>query len=244
VKWRARSAENVLAEIEHLVRDRGFGAIAFVDDNFAGSPRRVHEICDGILRRGLDVKWWCFCRVDTIVRNPDMIRHMAEAGAYSVFTGIETASGEILEYINKNIRPGLARDAVEILRRNGIETWASYILGAPEETRDDILSTIRLACELDTEIASFTLLTPYPGTALYDDLKERISETDWGKFDAVHAVFRHPRIPRLELQRLLLRAYGAFYLRHGRSIAGFFRFLSSRKYGVQIAGVELDKRKQ
>jgi anaerobic magnesium-protoporphyrin IX monomethyl ester cyclase len=244
VKWRARSSENVLAEIDHLVRDLGFGAIAFIDDNFAGSPRRVHEICDGILKRGLDVKWWCFCRVDTIVRNPDMIRHMAQAGAYSVFTGIEAASAKVLDYIDKKIGPDLAREAVKILRSNGIETWASYILGAPEEDREDMLSTIRLACDLDTEIAQFTLLTPYPGTALYDDLKDRISVTDWRKYDAVHAVFRHPRIPRLELQRLLLRAYVTFYLRHSRSIAGFFRFLSSRSYGAQIAGVELDKRKQ
>ena len=244
VKWRARSSENVLAEIEHLVRNLGFGALAFVDDNFAGSSKRVHEICDGILQRGLDVKWWCFCRVDTIVRHPDMIRHMAQAGAYSVFTGVEAASSEVLNYIHKGIGPDLAREAVEILRSNGIEIWASYILGSPEEDRNDILSTIRLACELDTEIAQFTLLTPYPGTELFEDLKDRISITDWSKYDAVHAVFRHPSIPRLELQRLLLRAYVAFYLRHSRSIAGFFRFLSSRKYGAQIAGVALEKRKE
>ncbi len=244
VKWRPRSSENVLDEIEHLVRDLGFGAIAFVDDNFAGSSKRVHEICDGILQRGLDVKWWCFCRVDAIVRHPDMIRHMAEAGAYSVFTGVETASVKVLDYINKGIGPDLAREAVEILRRNGIETWASYILGAPEEDRNDILSTIRFACELDTEIAQFTLLTPYPGTALFEDLKDRIFVKDWSKYDAVHAVFRHPLIPRLELQQLLLRAYVTFYLRNRKSIAGFFRFLSSRKYGAQIAGVALDKRKQ
>lgn len=234
VRWRYRSSESVLAEIEHLVRDLGFGALAMIDDNFAGSPKRVHEICDGILQRGLDVKWWCFCRVDTIVRHPDMIEHMAEAGAYSVFTGVETASKEVLDYIHKGIGPELAREAAKILKQNGIETWASYILGAPEEDRNDILSTIRFACELDTEIAQFTLLTPYPGTDLFEELKDRISVTDWSKYDAVHAVFRHPSIPRQELQRLLVRAYLTFYLRHSKSIAGFFRFLTNRKNRAQM----------
>jgi anaerobic magnesium-protoporphyrin IX monomethyl ester cyclase len=234
-KWRARSSESVLAELEYVVRDLGYSAVAFVDDNLTGSPERMHEICDGILKNGLDVQWWCFCRVDTIVRHPRMIRHMSEAGAYSIFIGVETASCRVLDRFHKGINPDQAEEAVRILKRNGIEVWASYILGAPEESREDIRSTIRFARELDTHTASFTILTPYPGTDIYEELKGHITERRWSKYDGVHAVYGHPQIPRLEMQLWHIWAYIAFYLRHARSISGFFRFLSNRKYGKAIA---------
>ncbi|HEN21237.1 MAG TPA: B12-binding domain-containing radical SAM protein, partial [Desulfobacteraceae bacterium] len=149
-KWRARSSGSVIAELEHIVRDLGYGAVAFMDDNFAGSVARTHEICDGILKKNLDLRWWCFCRVDTIVRNPEMIEHMARAGAYSIFVGVETASSGVLNSLHKGINTGQARKAVEILKANGLEIWASYILGAPEEDRSDIMSTIRYSRKLDT----------------------------------------------------------------------------------------------
>ncbi|HID28514.1 MAG TPA: B12-binding domain-containing radical SAM protein [Desulfobacterales bacterium] len=233
-KWRARSSESVLAELEHLVGDLGYKAVAFVDDNFAGSPERIHKICDGILKKGLDIHWWCFCRVDTVAHYPEMVQHMAEAGARSVFIGVETSSSGVLDHFHKGISAGQAREAVRILKRNGIKIWASYILGAPEETRTDIRSTIRFACELDSDIAQFTLLTPYPGTELYEELKDTITEKDWSKFDGVHAVYQHPRIPRVEMQMWHIGANAAFCFRHRRSAVNFFRFLANRNYGAQL----------
>jgi anaerobic magnesium-protoporphyrin IX monomethyl ester cyclase len=242
-RWRARSAESVLAELVHLVRDRGFGAVAFMDDNFTRSPARVRAICDGILREGLDLKWWCFSRVDTVVRHPDLFRRMAEAGARSVFIGVESPSAAVLDGFGKGIRPDMAREAIRILKGHGYEVLASYILGAPEETRRDLRATIRFACELDSDTAQFTLLTPYPGTALYEDLKDRIVERRWSAYDSLHAVFDHPAVPRGELQSWLGRAYLSFYLRHRRSVANFFRFLSLRKFGLQALGQALARRR-
>ncbi len=227
--WRARSAENVLAELEHVVRDLGYGAVAFMDDNFAGSPERIHRICDGILKKDLDVHWWCFCRVDNIVRHPEMIGHMAEAGARNIFIGVESPNAKQLKRFHKGIEPNQARKAVRILKKNKIEIMASFILGAPEETRADIRATVRFAKELDTETAQFTILTPFPGTALYEQLEDRITEKDWGKFDGIHSVFQHPRIPRIELQLWHIWANISFYFRHLRSISGFFRFLIYRR---------------
>ena len=233
-KWRARSAENVLAELEYLVGHLGYRAVAFTDDNFTGSPERVHDICDGILKKGWDVHWWCFCRADTIVRYPDMLEHMAEAGAHSVFVGVETPSLGLLDRFHKGISPDQAEKAVDILKRNGLEIWASYILGSPQETRKDIRTTIRFARQLDTHTAQFTLLTPYPGTDIWEELKDQIGER-WDKFDGVHAVYKHPRIPRTEMQMWLVWANMAFYFRNRRSVNGFRRFLSNRKYGAEIA---------
>lgn len=228
-QWRARSTESVLAELEHVVRGLGYGAVAFLDDNFAGSPERIHQICNGILRKGLDVHWWCFCRVDNIVRHPEMISHMAEAGARMIFIGVESPNAKQLKSFHKGIEPKQARDAVKILKKNKVEIMASFILGAPEETRADIRSTIRFARELDPDTAQFTILTPYPGTVLYDQLKDQITEKDWSKFDGIHSVFRHPRIPRVELQLWHIWANISFYFRDLKAISGFFRFLTYRR---------------
>lgn len=241
-RWRARSSESVLAELEYVVCDLGYGAVSFMDDNFTGSPERIHEICDGILRKGLDVHWWCFCRVDTIVRYPEMIKHMAEAGFRNVFIGVESPSRTLLKHFHKGTDPDEAVNAVKILRQNSIEILASYILGAPEEIRSDLRATIRFACKLDSDTAQFTLLTPYPGTAVFENLKGAISETNWDRFDAIHSVYRHPRIPRMEMQLWLLWAYISFYLRHGRSVSGFFRFLSNRRYGARVVSNVMDSR--
>ncbi|MHC5077369.1 MAG: B12-binding domain-containing radical SAM protein [Planctomycetota bacterium] len=242
-RWRARSASSVLEELQHLHQDLGFRAVAFMDDNFTRSPERIHRLCEGILERKLNLHWWCFSRVDTVVRHPDMIRHMAEAGARSIFIGVESQSTTTLHRFGKGIGPQTAREAVRILKANGFEVLASYILGAKEESRRDLRATIRFACELDTDTAQFTLLTPYPGTALYEELKGRIRERDWRKYDSMHAVFEHPRIPRWELQIWLGRAYTSFYLRHRRSVARFFRFLSKRKFGLQALGQALSRRR-
>jgi radical SAM superfamily enzyme YgiQ (UPF0313 family) len=73
---------------------------------------------------------------------------MSQAGAYSMFVGVETASSGVLNSLHKGINTGQARKAVEILKANGLEIWASYILGAPEEGRRDIMSTIRYSMNL------------------------------------------------------------------------------------------------
>ncbi len=226
--WRARSSESVLMELEQLVRTWNYRALAFMDDNFTGSAERVHRICDGMLRKGWNLRWWCFCRVDTILRQPEMIAHMAEAGACSIFVGIESPNSAVLDDSRKGIRAEQAREAVALLKRHNIEIWASYILGFPRERRRHLRETIRFARRLDTHTAQFTILTPYPGTELWDELFDRLIQTAGKGFDGVHAVFRHPSVPPLEMQIWHLWAYISYYLRSKKSVFGFMRFLRNR----------------
>jgi anaerobic magnesium-protoporphyrin IX monomethyl ester cyclase len=235
-RWRPRSAASVLDEVEHLVRDYGTRAVAFMDDNFARSPARLHRIAEGVLARGLDVHWWFFARVDTVVRFPELFRFLRRAGARSVFMGVESAAEGTLRSYDKGLRPGQAGEAVEILRSAGYEILASYILGAPFETASDVRETIRHACRLDTNTAQFTVLTPYPGTPLYEEVKDRIFDRDWSHYDSVHSVFRLDHLSRLELQLLLVRAYAAFYTRSRKSVYGFYRFLANRRFGLNALG--------
>jgi anaerobic magnesium-protoporphyrin IX monomethyl ester cyclase len=219
--WRYRSAEAVLAELDEVYNRYGFRAVTFMDDNFTLAPDRVEKIADGIMERGYDLKWWTFSRVDTIVRNPGMVARMADAGAIMVYMGIESGSDETLNSLGKETNSTDVYQALQILRRHGIESYGSYIIGNLNESSADVDKTIDLAIKLDTNIAQFTILTPYPGTVLYEKVRERIFCRRWKFYDGLHVVFRHPHINRFRLQLQLIKAFVRFYRRSREAVAGF-----------------------
>jgi anaerobic magnesium-protoporphyrin IX monomethyl ester cyclase len=219
--WRYRSAESVLAELDEVYNRYGFRAVAFMDDNFTLAPGRVEQIADGIMERGYDLKWWNLSRVDTIMRNPDMVAKMAAAGSTTVYLGIESGSDDTLNSLGKNSKSSDVIQAVEILRSNGIESYGSYIIGNLDEGAADVEKTIDLSIRLNTNIAQFSILTPYPGTRLYEEIKGRIFCHRWKFYDGLHLVFRHPRINRHYLQFLLIKAFVRFYRRSREATAGF-----------------------
>jgi len=219
--WRYRSAGSVLAELDEVYNRYGFRAVCFMDDNFTLSPERVEQIADGIIDRGYDLKWWNLSRVDTIVRNPAMVARMAAAGSTTVYLGIESGNEETLNSLGKNIKTTDVTRAVEILRENGIESYGSYIIGNLNETASDVEKTIEMAVRLNTNIAQFSILTPYPGTKLYEQIKDRIFCRRWKFYDGLHIVFRHPLINRHYLQFLLIKAFVRFYRRSREATQGF-----------------------
>ncbi|HEY6874497.1 MAG TPA: radical SAM protein [Geobacteraceae bacterium] len=231
--WRQRSPESVLAELDEIYHRYGFRGVAFVDDNFSLDPERVIRIADGIRERGFDLDWWNFSRIDTIVGNPEMVRAMAAAGSKTVYLGIESAGDEVLRDIGKKGQTAEAAEAVRLLKENGIEVFGSYIIGHLSERRRDIERTIDLAVRLDTDVAQFSILTPYPGTVLYDQLKERIFVRRWKFYDGLHLVFRHPHINRHLLQLLLLKAYFRFYRRSRRAAAEFKAYGRRQDLGLR-----------
>jgi anaerobic magnesium-protoporphyrin IX monomethyl ester cyclase len=219
--WRFRSAASVLAELDEIYDRYGFRAVCFMDDNFTLAPQRVEQIADGIIDRGYDLRWWNFSRVDTIVLNPTMVAKMAAAGSETIYLGIESSSEETLNSLGKNSKASDVTRAVEILRQNGIESYGSYIIGNLNETAADVEKTIDMAVRLNTNIAQFTILTPYPGTKLYEQIKDRIFCRRWKFYDGLHIVFRHPRINRHYLQFLLIKAFVKFYRRSHEATQGF-----------------------
>ncbi len=219
--WRSRSAASVLAELDEIYNRYGFRAVCFMDDNFTLNPQRVEQIADGIIGRGYDLKWWNFSRVDTIVKNPAMVARMAAAGSETVYLGIESGNEETLDSLGKNSSASDVTRAVEILRNNGVESYGSYIIGNLNESAADVKKTIAMAVRLNTNIAQFSILTPYPGTKLYEEIKDRIFCRRWKFYDGLHLVFRHPLINRHYLQFLLIKAFVKFYRRSQEASQGF-----------------------
>lgn len=222
-RWRARSAASVVAEIEEVYHKYGYRAVAFCDDNFTVSPQRVKDICALLIEKKLDLWWWCLSTPAMLLQNEEMVALMAKAGVKTVYMGIESANPTTLEEFNKQRGDDLPQRAVELLKRNGIETFASYILGGLNDDVAAIFRTVRFARRLDTAVAQFTILTPYPGTDLYRKIEGTLRHKKWRLYDGVHLVFRHPKVSFVLMELLLIFAYASFYARGLRAVKGFFR---------------------
>ncbi|MCX8038861.1 MAG: B12-binding domain-containing radical SAM protein, partial [Candidatus Sumerlaeia bacterium] len=234
-KLRFRSVESVEAELEEIYNRYGFRAVAFVDDNFAARPDRVVAVSEAILRRGWDLWWWCFARADHIVRHPEMLEPMARSGCKTIYVGVESASDQSLQDYGKRSDRATVERAFDLLRQHGIQIFASYILGGLHEDHASTEATIELARRLDSNIAQFSILTPYPGTRLFDDLRDRLRHRDWRRYDMLHLVFRHPKLSAFRLYGYLLKANIRFYTRSREARRGFWRVM--RRQGVGLGKI-------
>ncbi len=218
--WRTRSPKNIVDEMEYVINKFDYHAFAFVDDNFTLNSKRVIEISKEIVKRKLDIYWWAFSRVDELLGHEDMVEWMAKSGCKMVFLGIESVSKKVLDEYNKGITANDSIRAVKLLKSYGIDTWGSFIIGALDETKEMIMNTVRFAKLLDPRNVQFSILTPFPGTRLYEDAEKMgvIIHKNWKYYDGAHAVMRTKYLEPHEIQKLLNMAYISFYIRPKRLI--------------------------
>jgi len=233
-KVRMRSVGSVLKEIEEIYDRYHFNAVAFVDDTFNVSPKRVMELCRGIIDRKLDLWWWNLSRIDLLLRNEEMVKEMVRAGGKAVFIGVESSNPKTLDELKKGIDVEDIVQTVEMLKRNGVEMHASYILGGLHDDVKTIHDTIRFAKRLDTNVAQFSILTPYPGTAVYEQVKDRIFKwrSPWSFFDMQHLVFKHDHLSFIRMEWLLLKAHLLYYTRSKRAIQDIWHHIKKHRLGI------------
>jgi len=169
-RYRSRSSRSVISEIESMIRQYNTKRIYFREDLFTADKQRVVALCEEIKGRDLDINWMCESRVNTV--DEETLTAMKEAGCELVWFGVESGSQRILDYLNKQITIMQIRTTYKLCRTVGIKAGASFIIGVPSETADDIQSTISLAGELKAEFAWFNIFTGYPTSPLYEHVKE------------------------------------------------------------------------
>ncbi len=166
LKWRFRSPANVVDEMQHLERDFGVEHILFRDPMFSMQQKRVVEICEEILRRGLKVKWKCETRVDCL--DPDTIAIMARAGCVGINFGVESIDPEVQKGVHR--KPILVKDFVEkvaLCRKHHIATFAFFVVGLPGDTLETILASVEFAVRMNADWTQFTVATPFVGTPMH-----------------------------------------------------------------------------
>ncbi len=221
--WRPRSVENVMAELEYL-QSEGYEQFLFADDNFTLDAKRVSRLCRSIKKEGMDIDWFCDSRVDHV--NYDMFRKMVNSGCKCLFFGIESANQRILDYYRKGITPEESEKAVRKARKAGVDVIVgSFIVGAPDETRREIINTLQFANKLDLDVPDVNILGAHVGTDIWDNLvaKGFLNEDEqWEDEICVPRDVPTP-VPYEELRSLIFDYFRAFYLNPRQLVTEFLR---------------------
>lgn len=212
-RFRMRSAENVVDEMESIHNKYGASQFTFYDDTFTVSKKRVEKICREIRERELNIEWDCGTRVDMV--NKPLLQKMKEAGCIGLWLGVESGSKTVLESMGKEIAIEQTRKAFRTAQEIGLLTIANVLLGFPGETEKSAWETINLVKELNPHDVGFYIATPYPGTPLYETVKERgwLKITDFNKYDTATPIFETPFLSMEKLREIRNKAYQQFYLR-------------------------------
>ena len=169
---RTWSPDNVIAQIDRLVRDYGVTNIKIPDEMFVLNRRHVIGICDRIIERGYRLNIWAYARVDTV--QDEVLAKLARAGFTWLGLGIESGSQHVRDGVEKG--RFVERDivaTVDKIRSYGIHVAANYIFGLPDDTMESMRATLDLALTLNTEWANFYCAMAYPGSPLYDLAKQK-----------------------------------------------------------------------
>jgi len=225
---RARSPENVLAEIRLLTQRYGVREIHLYDSNCAHRAGPLRAVLQQIIEEKINLTWCApnGIRVDSV--DPDLARLMKASGCFQVNVGIESGSPRILRQIRKGLSLEQTRRSVRILRDAGLEVVGFFMFGFPGEARDDIQQTISLALDLPLTGASFSIYSPLPGTPDYQRLLAD-GDPDIEALESLDFVSYQNNLSELspaELRSLQRGAYLRFHLRP-RVLHSFLRNLNS-----------------
>lgn len=211
-KFRKRSVNNLIEELEHLVSE-GISDFLFWSDTFTVDKKWGMEVCDEIIRRGLKIRWVTNSRVDTI--DEEFMRKMKEAGCWMLGFGVESGNQKVLNNIKKGITIEQVKKAISTAKKVGMQTTLHFIIGLTGETKETIDETLEFAKKLDPDYAQFYCAVPYPGTEFSEYAKKQgwIREAPWEKYEQVYSILDRPGLSAEEVMEARSRAYKEFYVR-------------------------------
>ncbi len=207
--WRARSPENVLAEIDELYHKYGIREIHFDDDNITLDKARAMRIFQMMVDRKYDLIWTAPSGIALWALDEELLEKMAESGCYKLFMAIESGDEYVLKHVIrkplklKNV-PRLAKK----IRELGIEMEAFFVVGMPGETKEQLKQTFRFARELDADNTLYFYANPIPGSPLYEEAMKHqyiSKEFDYTKLRVSTANLNTPQMSATELERMVAR---------------------------------------
>jgi radical SAM superfamily enzyme YgiQ (UPF0313 family) len=208
---RAVSIPYLVRQIQREI-DQGAEFFVFVDDNIIGNRRWAHELFDALIP--LRIKW--MSQTDVRIADDGILEHAVESGLIGVFLGLESISASTLKSdvaaAKKSWRPKYER-AIQRLRENQVIIEGSFIFGFDADDSQVVADTLKWAIEQKIDVAQLSILTPLPGTRLFEEMKNggRLVSNDWTDYNVFNCVFTPKNWTREGLEEELRRAYQRFY---------------------------------
>ena len=206
-KYRFRSAGKILKEMI----SRKAKSFFICDDNFAANPRRTRELLRMMLKNRV-ADWTAQVRCD-VAKDVELLNLMARAGCRNVCIGFESVNPRTLKAYKKNQTIEDIVHAIRSIRQKKIKIHGMFVLGGEDDSKETIWETLRFAIKQKIDTIQMMILTPLPGTKVYEELEKqkRIFSRDWSLYDGQHIVFTPKLLSARELQINVLKAYTRFY---------------------------------
>lgn len=240
-RWRARSAENIVAEIKEVQAKYQIREFMFFDDEFVIDRNRTYAFCDQVQTHCPDIIWECRARVDMVDKK--LLKVMKQSGCYRIRFGFEAGDNRILEVLNKGITVEQSLRCARDARDAGIEIFGYFMLGSPEETEETLQKTIALALEIEPDFAIFSKTILIPGSKLFDwaVANDQIAHDYWEKFlrgeetNAAPAISTE-NLPEKVIDQYIAKANRSFYFRP-KYICGRLRKIQNYRQLVRQARI-------
>lgn len=218
--YRPRDPVDVVNEMEWLIKTYGFKAFYFDDDTFDLGKKRILDLCSEIKKKGLNVPWAAMARADTL--DQEMLDAMADAGMIAIKYGVESGVQELVDGCDKHLDLKKVVETVQMTKKAGIKVHLTFTFGLEGETKENIQKTIDFALAQDPDSVQFSIVTPFPGTRYYEELKEKgyLLTKQWSDFDGNRsAVIRTDNLTTEDLIWALNHAYESWYQYRDQKLA-------------------------
>jgi anaerobic magnesium-protoporphyrin IX monomethyl ester cyclase len=229
-RYRARSPQKFVDEIEELVNNFGVGFFILADEEPTINKKKFVAMCEELIQRNLPIHWGINTRVTDILRDTDLLPLYRKAGMVHVSLGTEAASQMNLNRFRKETTIEDNKRAIKLLKDNGIVAEAQFIMGMDNETPETIEETFRLTLDWDPDMANWTMYTPWPFAELFEELGDRVEVRDYSKYNFVTPIMKPDAMEREELLKMVLKCYGRFYMRKSFLSYPWIRDSFKRKY--------------
>ncbi|MFO1010044.1 MAG: radical SAM protein [Planctomycetota bacterium] len=241
--FRVRSTELIVDELEHVVKTYKPGVVLFVDEILTLRKKRIHEMCDEILRRGLKFEWIANTRADCV--DYPLLKHMHRAGCRRIYYGWESGSQRMLDVLKKDLTPEVIVEAARMTRRAGIWAKVYLIVGSPGETKQDIEETEKVLKLAGPDLVRVSVFNPLIGTESWDGYLANIDLTDLSEnyVSSNRSAYKHEHFTQVELEELrknMVRSYERWYYGYGQRAKRFMEralyYMENPQYGKKRLG--------
>ena len=210
-KFRARSPKNVVDELEWLRDVHGAEAFSFYDDTLTLNKERGYRIFEQMQKRRVDLPWNCQTRTDQVSK--EVLIKMKRAGCQFVSFGVESGSPQLLKAMGKGTTVEQNENAVRWAKEAGLVVAVSVIIGYPMETVETLKETFDFIDRVRPNMVYLCTAAPYPGTALYElvkDLGWKMSE-DWSRYDTADFAYENPFLSTEYMKKMRKEFFDRFY---------------------------------
>lgn len=212
--YQARSPENIVDELEWLIKNYNLKNFYFFDDIFTVDQKRAYKICQEMIKRGLKLRWSCGTRVDCL--SYSLLKKMKQAGCWMIAYGIESGNQKILDRNDKGFTLAQIERAIKLTKKAGICTYAMMVLGLPGETKKTIEKTFKFVDKISPDYVQYCVAVPFPNTPFFDEYKKKgwITTFDWTKYNPLgFPVISTPEFSDKELNQYRYQGYRRFLFR-------------------------------